>query len=81
MRMEEKEKRPVKFEPLTSMGVFFVVFGLIVSFATLVPEELLGKLINFFSGIAFLVIGLFCLFLGIRQRRKFRDSQKKDEKL
>jgi len=79
------------FEPLVPLGLFIVIFGVIITAVPFLPASLLGgkpivwtdKLVNFFSGLAFLAWGGAWFYVGWKRTRKARAAavQDKDEKL
>jgi hypothetical protein len=89
---EPKHKKP-SFEPLVPLGLFLVIFGAIITSVPVMPESWLGqggreigemdKIVNFVSGLAFLLWGGAWFYVGWKRTKKMREaeSQQKDEKL
>ncbi len=71
---EPEKKSEQVFEPLLAIGVFLAVFGVVILYATSVPDEFWDKFINFSAGILLVGIGLFCFFLGMSRSRKARSK-------
>ncbi len=72
------DKQPTKkvFQPLEIIGIFWVVFGVIVLFATFfvkaTPQvpRLHGIVTNIIAGLLLLGIGLACVIKGRANKRK-----------
>jgi uncharacterized membrane protein HdeD (DUF308 family) len=66
--MENKDEQKSVANPLQVMGIFWVVFGLIVAISAYAPEETLGKLVNLLSGFILIIVGVFALMKGRRKK-------------
>ncbi len=72
------DKQPTKkvFQPLEIIGIFWVVFGVIVLFATFfvkaTPQvpRLHGIVTNIIAGLLLLAVGLACVIKGRANKRK-----------
>lgn len=70
-------ERGREFEPLAAIGVFLLMFGAIITWATTVPEEFWDRMINLAAGLTLLAIGLFCFLMGrSRAKKAARGSDK-----
>jgi len=80
---EAKKPQPKKpaFEPLAPIGIFLMVFGVIITYATVYPTQFADKMVNLISGIAFLVWGGAWFYVGWKRIKKLKEQQRKDEKL
>lgn len=67
--MGEEKKKP-QFEPMVPLGIFLSFFGLVIIYATRIPEDFIDKMVNLISGLAFLVWGLGWFLVGWRRRKK-----------
>jgi len=72
-------KKPT-FEPLMPLGIFLVIFGLIITYSTVYPPEFADKMVDLISGLVFLVWGGAWFYVGWKRTKKAR-TQEKDEKL
>jgi hypothetical protein len=91
--MTEPKPKPKKntFEPLVPLGLFLIVFGVLITIVPFLPASLLGekeigsieKIVNLVSGFAFLAWGGGWLYVGWNRAKRMKEAalQKKDEKL
>lgn len=59
--MKEKQEQ---FEPLQAIGLFWIMFGILILIAIFFTETGIGKLTNSICGGILLLVGLFCYFRG-----------------
>lgn len=60
----------LEFQSLQLMGLFLGIFGIIMIFAVIYPEDLQGKLTNLISGLVLVIIGGAAIIKGRIQSRK-----------
>ncbi len=85
-----KHKKP-SFEPLVPLGIFLIIFGVMITIVPFLPASLLGdkeigstdKIVNLLSGFAFLAWGGGWFYVGWNRTKRMKEAapQKKDEKL
>ncbi len=73
-------KKPT-FEPLVPLGIFLMVFGVIITYSTVYPVEFADKMVDLVSGLAFLVWGGAWFYVGWKRTRKLKESKPPDAKL
>jgi hypothetical protein len=78
--METPKKKRQEFEPLVPLGIFLIVFGLVITYAASIPPEWSDKIVDLAAGLAFLTWGGAWFYVGRRRSQKARE-QRKDEKL
>ena len=77
---DKKKGTKPTFEPLVPLGIFLIMFGVIIVYATIIPKDFVDKMVNLVSGLAFLIWGGVWFYVGFMRMRKMRERQK-DEKL
>ena len=67
--------KKLEFQSLQLMGLFLSIFGIIMIFAVIFPEDLQGKLTNLSAGIVLLAIGVGSIIRGRLQSNKLKKEQ------
>ena len=64
------DKENIAFEPLKSIGIFLIVFGLATMGAALLEMPTSDKMINAVSGLVILSCGGLAFYLGLKRTVK-----------
>jgi hypothetical protein len=80
-----KPKKPT-FEPLVPLGIFLVIFGAVITAVPVMPESWLGgtdraigeldKVVNYVSGLAFLIWGGAWFYVGWKRTQRAKAQAK-----
>ncbi|MBA7623811.1 hypothetical protein ES703_31210 [subsurface metagenome] len=73
---EKKIHKKQEFEPLQAIGIFWIVFGVLVLIGIFYSQSGIGKIANGICGGILLVVGLFSFFKGVINKKRRLDNLK-----
>ncbi len=74
MEQREKHGRSVEIQSFELMGIFLLVFGMMVVVAAFFPMDLTGKIANVIVGFLLTAIGGILLMKGRSHKRRLRQE-------
>lgn len=73
---EEKTNKREEFEPLQAIGIFWIVFGVLVLIGIFYSRTGIGKIANGICGGVLLAVGLFSFFKGLINKKRRLEKLK-----
>jgi uncharacterized membrane protein len=72
----EKSNQIEEFEPLQAIGIFWIVFGVLILIGIFYSKTGIGKIANSVCGGVLLAVGLFSFFKGLINKKRRLEKLK-----
>ncbi len=71
---EKKIHKEQEFEPLQAIGIFWIVFGVLVLIGIFYSQSGIGKIANGICGGILLIVGILSFLKGVINKKKRLES-------